>query len=114
MKKISTITMLFISVLGLSQSDLSTYPVATVTTDYCVQLDTNVPLAEFYKIDITPFGFTTFADAHAQFGRISNNLLTYTVDIDNQCVILQVHLDRTEVPHDLAWWNDYLNSLCGL
>lgn len=114
MKKIITIAVLFFSVLGSAQSDPSTYPVATVTTDYCVQLDTNVPLAEFYKIDITPFGFTTFAEAHDQFGRISNNLLTYKVDIDNQRVVLQVHLDRTDVPHDLAWWNDYLDSLCGL
>ncbi len=97
-----------------AQGDPSTYPVATITTEHCVQLDANLPVSDLYQINIAPFGFSTFEAAYNVFGMISNNLLTYTVDILNQKAILEVHLDRTDVPQDIVWWNNYLQSLCAM
>ncbi|MBN4073139.1 hypothetical protein JYT74_03750 [Crocinitomix catalasitica] len=94
--------------------DSDSYPAATCSDEFCVQLDPDQAIQEHYKIDIAPFGFATNEAARAKFGYISNNLLTYTVDFDIQRVILTVHTDRTPVPHDITWWNDYIDSLCGL
>ncbi|CAG7581692.1 MAG: hypothetical protein SLAVMIC_00978 [uncultured marine phage] len=107
--KIVTIFLLFI---GQSLFSQETYPIASFNEDGCVQLDTSIPVEEFYTIDISSFGFVTFGEAHKLFGSMSNNLLTYKVYIEDQITILQVHLDRTEVPQDLEWWNAYLVSIC--
>jgi hypothetical protein len=108
-----TICFLISCTISIGQ-DPESYPVATCSDDFCVQLDPDQAVVEHYKIDIAPFGFATFEDAQAKFGYISNNLLTYTVDFDNQRVILTVHLDRTPAPEDIVWWNNYIDSLCGL
>ena len=94
--------------------DEESYLSATCSDEFCVTLDATSPIQEFYKIDIAPFVFATYEDAQNKFGYISNNLLTYNVDFENNRVILQVHTDRTEAPKDIVWWNDYLESLCGL
>ena len=100
--------------LSFSQHVETTYSAATITEDYCVTLDPTEEISEFYEIDIHDFGFETEIEATKKFGFISNNLLTYSVDFENEKAYLQVHLDRTPEPRDIIWWNEYLNSLCGL
>ena len=90
------------------------YATATVTEEYCVSLDTESPISEYYEIDISHLGLTTELEAVGRFGFISNNLLTYTVDFESETAHLHVHLDRTSSPQGITWWNDYVNSLCGL
>lgn len=117
LKKLALIVLLAGSTGAYSQlyPEGTTLGEATVTDDtYCVSLNADQPVQEYYELNIASQGFTTFEDAHRIYGAISNNLLTYKVDIDNQRVILQVHIDRTEEPQDIVWWNAYLESLCGL
>ncbi|MCG8574990.1 MAG: hypothetical protein MI810_08920 [Flavobacteriales bacterium] len=114
MKKLYVVTcLLFTSLISFSQ-DPESYPVANCTESFCVSLDATQPIQTYYKIDIAPFEFENYEAAQAKFGYITNNLLTYTVDFENQRVILQVHNERTPEPKDIVWWNNYLDSLCGL
>jgi len=85
---------------------------ASISDSYCVTLDDSKPIQKFYEISISHLGLETEYDAKKKFGYISNNLLTYKVDFENDRVILQVHNDRTGSPKGVAWWNDYLSSLC--
>ncbi len=86
--------------------------VATITDSYCITLNDSESIQNFYSIDISALGLETEYDAKKKFGYISNNLLTYKVDFENTKVILEVHVDRTAKPENVAWWNDYLDSLC--
>ena len=90
------------------------YSDATITTEYCVTINTDNPIAEHYVMDISHLHLVTEIDANDKFGYICNNLLTYTVDVEANEAYLQIHLDRTPEPKDVIWWNDYINSLCGL
>lgn len=90
------------------------YGTATVTEEYCVSLDTELPIAEYYTIDISHLHLITELEAVNKFGFISNNLLTYKVNFADETVYLHVHLDRTTTPKDIHWWNEYVESLCGL
>jgi len=87
---------------------------AIITEELCVTLDDEKPIQEFYAIDITHLDFESAKIANDRFGFISNNLLTYSVEFESNTAYLQVHLDRTSEPKDINWWNDYLDSLCGL
>jgi len=114
MKKLYlAICLLTLGLISFGQ-ETKTLPTASCSDEFCVQLDATLPIQDYYKIDIAPFGFATYEDAQNKFGYISNNLLTYNVDFDNNQVILQVHTDRTPEPKDIVWWNEYLTSLCGL
>lgn len=99
--------------VGLSQHDEG-FASATITDEYCVSLDTDLPIAEFYEIDISHLELASETEALNKFGYINNNLLTYTVNFAAEKAYLQIHLDRTAEPMDILWWNDYINSLCGL
>jgi hypothetical protein len=87
---------------------------ASITEELCVTLDAESPIQEFYAIDISHLDFESAKVANDRFGFISNNLLTYSVDFESETAYLQVHLDRTSEPKDIVWWNDYIESLCGL
>lgn len=88
------------------------YETATITSDYCVSLDATKPVSEYYKIDISALNFADETEARKAFGYISNNYLSYVVDFDNHSAYLHIHLDRTQNPQDIAWWNNYLNEHC--
>ncbi len=90
------------------------YLSASITTEYCVSLDSSSPVGEYYEMDISHLHLSTEKDANDRFGFISNNLLTYVVDFEENKVYLQVHLNRTPEPKDIVWWNSYIDSLCGL
>ena len=88
------------------------FETATITTDYCIQLDATKPVAEFYQMDISAFGFADETEAKKQFYTRANNYISFQVDLASQTTYLRVHLDRTPEPKDIAWWNEYLVSLC--
>lgn len=88
------------------------FETATITSEYCISLDATKPVAEFYQIDITAFGFSDENEAKKQFYTRANNFLSFQVDLASQTTYLRVHLDRTPEPKDIIWWNDYLESLC--
>lgn len=105
----------FASMSIFSQTDAEAeIATATITEEFCVTLDAAEPIAEFYVIDISHLELISEKEANDRFGYISNNFLTYTVDFEAHEAQLQIHLDRTPMPHDIIWWNDYLESLCGL
>jgi hypothetical protein len=115
--KYLTITTVFLALIFASSNSFAQdieYGTATVTEEYCVSLDTESPIAEHYSIDISHLHLMTELEAVNKFGFISNNLLTYTVDFEAETAYLHVHLDRTSTPEDIIWWNDYVESLCGL
>ena len=85
--------------------------IAGISDSDCVTLDDSKPIQNFYAIDITGM-FETEYDANKKFGYISNNLLTYKVNWADKTAILNVHTERTPKPEGVAWWNEYLSSLC--
>ena len=114
----STLKVIALSIIALSPivSVGQVHPVptvnATITIEDCVTLDTSKPLQDFYSIDISHLGFASEYEAKKHFGRIMNNLVSYHVDFANSKVVLEVHIDRVSSSTDVAWWNEYLSSLC--
>lgn len=90
------------------------YATATITEEFCVSLDTEVEVSEYYEIDISHLALESEIEAKNKFGYIDNNLLTYSVDFAAEKAYLHIHLDRTAEPKDIVWWSAYIESLCGL
>ena len=114
LKKLTFLAIFLGSTVSFSQDwteDIE-FETATITTDYCIQLDATKPVAEFYQLDITAFGFTDETEAKKQFYTRANNYISFQVDLPSQTTYLRVHLDRTPAPMDIVWWNEYLASLC--
>jgi len=107
---------LFALMLPLSMfgQDEITYGSGTITDSYCVTIDTEFPVTEFYQLDISHLHIVDSIDALNKFGHIENNLVSYTVDLESQTAYLQLFLDRTVGPKDIVWWSAYLETLCGL
>ena len=118
MKQLKMTTLLLAFILApmsmFAQDEEIEYGTATVSSEYCVNLDTEAAISEYYVIDISHLAIATELDAVNNFGFISNNLLTYSVDYAAEKAYLHVHLDRTSSPKDIVWWNEYIISLCGL
>ena len=112
MKTIRLFIFLF-AISAFSQLYAQDTLVATITLDDCVSLDADAPIKNYYRIDISAFGFVSEVEAENHFGYIANNYLTYHVNLNANEVILEVHKDRTSSPKDIIWWNDYLTTLCG-
>ncbi|MCG8578102.1 MAG: hypothetical protein MI810_24695 [Flavobacteriales bacterium] len=114
LKKFALVCFFFGSLSSFSQDwkDGIEFSTATVSADYCVILDPTKPVAEWYEMDITDFGFTDETTARNQFLQRSNNLISYNVDLSEQKAYARVHLDRTPTPQDIVWWNNYLSTLC--
>ncbi|MCG8578100.1 MAG: hypothetical protein MI810_24685 [Flavobacteriales bacterium] len=89
-----------------------TFSSATISESYCVELDPTQPVAEWYSMDISEFGFTDETIARNQFLQRSNNLVSFNINFEEQIAYARIHLDRTPEPKDIVWWNEYLASLC--
>lgn len=85
---------------------------ATINASFCVELDDAIPVQGFYKADASALGWTSEADAKKACGFHSNNLVSYKQDFANNQILIYIHTDRTSAPHDIVWWNEYLESLC--
>lgn len=114
MKKLFLLLIICSTTAVFSQDwrDGLTFLPATVTSDYCVQLDAGQPVAEWYIMDITHMDFANQTEAQQAFWMRQNNLVSYTVILDEHKAYAHIHLDRTSTPQDIVWWNDFLNSLC--
>ncbi len=114
LKKLVFIGLLCGSFTAFSQGfpDGVEYGEATVDENYCVQLDPSTIVGEWYEMDITSFGFTDEIEAKKQFMTRANNLVSYYVVLSEQKAYAHIHLNRTPSPQDIAWWNNYLLSLC--
>lgn len=99
---------------SFGQSVPEAHATATISDSYCVSIDATQPLQDYYEIDIAHLGFVDAESAQAKFGFIQNNLMTYYVDFTNLKVIMELHLDRTNDPKNVAWWSEYLTSLCSI
>ncbi len=117
MKNVRTSSLiLFVLMLpfsGIAQ-DAIAYGSGTISDTYCVTIDTESPVTEFYQLDISHLHLADSLDAANKFGHIENNLVAYTVDLESQTAYLHIFLDRTVVLKDSVWWNAYLETLCGL
>ena len=85
---------------------------ATISSSFCVVLDADVAVTTLYRADASALGWASEAEAKKACGFHSNNLVTYEQDFANNEIIIHIHTDRTSAPHDIAWWNEYLDSLC--
>ena len=114
MKALLTLLAISLASLSFSQDwkEGIVFSTATITEDYCVQLDADNPVQEWYEMDITHLGFASQDEANKAFWSRANNLVSYNVDLSENKAYARVHLDRTPEPKDINWWNDYLNSLC--
>lgn len=100
--------------IGIFAQDEIDYGSASITPEFCVTIDAETPVKNFYVIDIDHLHISDDIDAVNKFGHIENNLITYTVDLVEQKAYLELHLERTAEPKDILWWSAYVNSLCGL
>jgi len=114
MKNIFVAASLLITTAGFSQSvpEDVTPSAATVSSTFCVELNTGEAVTEWYVMNIADLGFTNQEDAQKAFWTRANNLITYIVDHSQNKAFIHLHLDRTPVPQDLTWWNNYLATLC--
>jgi len=99
---------------GQDWRDGITFLPATVTEDFCVSLNADQPIAEWYVMDITLLGFTNQEEAEKAFWSRSNNYVTYQVKLDENKAYAKIWIGRTQVPHDITWWNSYLGSICSI
>lgn len=112
--KCSSILFAICSPLGIFAQDEIDYGAASISPEYCVLIDADSPVKNFYIIDIDHLHIADEIEAVDKFGHIENNLISYTVDLVEHKAYLELHLDRTSEPKDILWWSAYLNSLCGL
>ncbi|WP_027421128.1 hypothetical protein [Crocinitomix catalasitica] len=117
MKKLKGIfiaAILLFSSASFSQetADPISYGTATISADFCVVLDAENPIQEYYKASLADLGFESEAEAVKQCGYKHNNLYTLEVDYANNEVLIKIHTDRTSAPQDVAWWNTYFVDLC--
>lgn len=112
------IQFLFLSIFCISVSataqEATEIGNAELSNSYCLTIDEDLPIQEYYQADISEFGFTDEVEAKKVFGTKCNNLITYTVNFEANTVIAHLHLDRTSAPMDREWWSEYLLSVCGL
>ena len=87
---------------------------ATMDQNFCLTLDITEPLVDIYMFDISTLGFADNDAATKKFNRISNNLISYVADYDNNRGFARVYSDR--IPDgetaSVVWWNNYLINLC--
>lgn len=117
MKKLRNSSLiLFVLILpfGMFGQDEITYGSGSITDSYCVTIDSESPVKEFYELDISHLHIVDSIEALNKFGHIENNLVSYTVDLESQTAYLHLFLDRTVGPKDIVWWSAYLETLCGL
>lgn len=99
--------------ISFSQSsDAINYSEATVSESFCVTLDDEAEIQEYYAADASALNWTSEAEAKKMCGFHSNNLVSYTADYENGKVLVHIHVDRTFEKKSVAWWNDYLQSIC--
>ncbi len=87
------------------------YSAATISANFGLVLDVSTELVEYYKADAAGLNWTSEIEAKKQCGFHSNNLVTFYPDYANKKILIQIHLDRTNEPKDIIWWNAYLQSL---
>ncbi|MFT5823091.1 MAG: hypothetical protein ACI8ZM_004351 [Crocinitomix sp.] len=112
------IQFLFLSIfcftISASAQDAAEIASAELSNTYCLTIDGDLPIQEYYQADITAFGFSNAIEAKKVFGTKCNNLITYIVDFEANIVVAHLHLDRTSAPHGREWWSAYLISTCEL
>ncbi|WP_027418851.1 hypothetical protein [Crocinitomix catalasitica] len=110
----SLLFVLFVQATTFAQEGDSeiVYGSATSTENCCITLDASSPIQEYYKADLSVFGFENEAAAEKLMGFKSNNLVSLKADYANNVMLIRIHTDRTSTPNDIVWWNDYLKSIC--
>lgn len=101
------IGILYFSQTGYSQS---TNPgTARANSPTSILIDENTRLQDEYIADISALGFATEADAKRFFGRITDNRLSYRVNMSANHVVIKLHRDRAPATWTAADWNNYIN-----
>ncbi|MCH2233720.1 MAG: hypothetical protein MK078_05650 [Crocinitomicaceae bacterium] len=116
MKKLLLFVGIFLlTTAGIAQTDVPTFDEqgsAEIDLNKCVTLDNKTEVQNYYVINISHLGLTNENDTWDYFNYISDNLLTYHVFYSEMKVTLQLHLERTDEPKDINWWNAYLETKC--
>lgn len=112
--KCSSILFATLASSAIYAQDEIDYGSASISPEYCVTIDADSPVKNFYVIDIDHLHISDEIQAIEKFGHIENNLISYSVDLVEQKAYLELHLDRTAELQDVLWWSAYLTSLCGL
>jgi hypothetical protein len=110
LKKIFLLVMLSAASFSFSQStDAGS---ATIGENFCLVLDADSEIQEHYVANATGLNWTSAEAAVKMCGFHTNNLVTYTADYENNQLMIHIHTDRTYESRDIAWWNQYLLSIC--
>lgn len=114
LKRILLLIAISLSLFGFSQENQSNVirNIATVSGNFCVNLDNSTPIQEYYVADARDLNWENAQQATKLCGFYSNNLVMYEADFANKKLYIHLYLERTNGPKDLLWWNAYLNSLC--
>jgi hypothetical protein len=103
---------LTLGTLNLSAQDKAgTLQTATIDANYHVTLDPDLPLADFYKVDISHLSFENEAEAIKLLGvYVSGNLVSNEVKYAEKYMLIKIH--KSFVPDaTTAQMQEYLGQL---
>lgn len=101
-----------LSAASFSFSQTTDAASATIDGNFCLSLDADSEIQEHYTADATGLNWTSEAEAVKMCGFHTNNLVTYKADFENNRLLIHLHTNRTYESRDIAWWNQYLLSIC--
>jgi|GEM_PF-1533353 len=103
----------FLSFTSYSQAlDLESLPTATLTEGFLLTLDSSLPVADYYYVDISHMGFTSEIEAvKACRNYLSGNLISNEVHYSENYMIVHIHTEYMSGALDYEKLQLYLNQL---
>ena len=87
------------------------YPLATLSSDYGIQIDMDSPLSEVYEIDYKSMGWSSsHASETLSFLNDFSKYLSFEMKGEKLIMILDLNHAETQT-WDLVKWNSYLKTI---
>ena len=112
MKQLLKLILLTI-VLTATPASAQEMPRAVINPEYLVSLPTEIPLQEYYFVDISHLDFTDEQEAiYLLTSYVTANLISNEVFYTDGYMVIRIHLEHIPGDEvDLAQLQDYLNHL---
>lgn len=98
--------------LNAQDMDIDALPTGTLTTGFYLTLDSEVPVSNYYKVDISHMGFENETEAITKCRHyLSGNLISNVVHFDEGFMIVRIHTEYMGDDLDYDKLSTYLNQL---